>query len=110
MSAIRSQSIWRLLWEASTLDVFDLAYEFSAEHINSLSVGKYWEKKNGFPRKGIFIRAAIFFWHFYGSLADLWRSRNKSIPEHGVIFFAASKNEIDTFKSLIITGCCTACS
>jgi len=68
-----------LFRQASKLDIFDLAYEFSSESLNTLSLAGYWLKVNGLLRKGTTVRIGIFFWHFYKSLIGYWRRRGAAI-------------------------------
>ncbi|MBU1858302.1 MAG: hypothetical protein KKC28_15090 [Verrucomicrobia bacterium] len=86
-----------LFREASKLDIFDLAYEFSSESLNTLSSG-YWMKVNGLPRKGATVRIGIYFRHFYKSLIEYWHRRRTTMLPGGFVFFALSKNEIDSLK------------
>ena len=68
-----------LFRQASRLDIVDLAYEFSSESLNTLSLAGYWLKVNGLLRKGTTVRIGIFFWHFYKSLIGYWRRRGAAI-------------------------------
>jgi hypothetical protein len=96
--------LWRVLREAPQLDIFDLAYEFSSETLNSLEVGQYWERKSGLSRKGIIARIAIFFWHFWCSLLTAASRANGKMPKSGIVFFAVSKNEIDSVRPIVSQG------
>lgn len=88
---------WRLLIAASKLDIVDLAYEFSSESLHTL-LAEYWMRINGLPRKGIAVRIGIFFFHFYKSILAYWRCIGVGMPPGGFIFFALSRNEIDSLK------------
>lgn len=96
MRTIRLNYLWRLLQEAAKLDLFELNYEFGCEALNTLSLGGYWGKANGLPRKGIAVRVGIFLWHFCTSLIACWHRSDTNILPGGVVFFALSKNEIDS--------------
>ena len=93
------KSYFSLFRDASKLDIFDLAYEFTSESLNTISsdLGS-WSKANGLPRKGIAARIGIFFWHWYKSLIGYWHQKGAAIPPRDFVFVAFSRNEIDSLK------------
>jgi len=84
---------YRLFKEASKLDIFDLAYEYSSESLNILSF-----PSTNLPRKGIAVRILCFFWHLFRNISELRRRRELVIPGNAFIFFVVSKNEEDSLK------------
>ncbi len=91
-----------LLTKASKLDIFDAVYEFSSESLNTLSLAGYWEKINGAPKRGVLVRIGIFFWHFYKSFFEYWHRKDTTLLSGASIFFAMSKNEIDSLKPVYV--------
>ncbi len=83
----------RLLIEATTLDAFDLTYEFSFEALNTLSVMPFSRLK-----RGILPRAGIFLWHWCQSLVQLGFGAKTDIPTGSLVFFVMSENEADSLK------------
>ncbi len=88
----------RLLIEATRLDVFDLAYEFSSEAYGILSL----EGSADLPRKGIATRVGIFLWHFCQGFLDFGRRKAPDIPAQPIIFWALSKNEVDSLRPVYL--------
>ncbi len=91
-----------LIWKAMRLDIFDLAFEFSSEHLNLLA-----QPPAGLPRKGVLKRMAIFFWHLLCEVISAMR--REPLPASGAfMFFAVSKNERDSLATIVsrVPGAC----
>ena len=88
-------SKYRVLKEATKLDVFNLAYEFSCEALNFLSL-----EPSSLPRKGVITRLGIFVWHLVSGIRELWQRKGPAIPLGSFVFFVRNKNEQDSLMTV----------
>ena len=85
--------LFKILYKAINLDIFDLYYFAGNESCNLLQ-----NNAAILPRKGVFVRGIAYITHFFQALKS--SCFTKKIPKGSVLFFVSTKNQKDSISDL----------